>query len=721
MQLSTKAKESIKTALAVTIAYGIALALDWGKPGWAGWAAALVSLSTVGQSFSKASLRLFGTLVGGIVALALLGTFPQDRWLFMTAFSVYVGFCVYMMGGTKYQYFWQVSGFVCGIICSSVGPHSVDAFNFAVLRTQETGLGIVVYSTVALLLWPVTSRAPFNATLQNIGETQQQVLHVLLDLMKGKGPAEDHSALVAKLVQQQTEFKQLLHDASIDTQEVSEVRRQWYAYHDCVVDLSEVMARCRESLDSTHHLDLPDLIPNLNTFANELEMRLVQVERILSGQRAERAPVISTVALEDAMIGKLSNYEKAVLAVICSRLEELEKITRALYSAASEIKGYFHDGEKSIPATTTRYSIIFDPERMLNVFRVMLALWVAFLTVIYLPDIPGGFGIIGLLGSLAIAIATVPQLSWGIVFIPVNAAIVFSSLVYMLLMPKLSNFLELGLLLFTVTFCISYIFSNPRYAPLKLITLSLFYSLTSISNHQSYSFMVAAFTGLEFNLILLCLLIVSFIPASPRQEKVFLRLLGRFFRSSSVLVSAAHNQSLQKSNWLQRFRYNYHVYELTTIPLKLSVYGKFINFKALPGSSSQQVEELQTSIQILRNRLLEVLSERERSQIIWPSQVLHGDVQTWSLQVENELHTMAAAPVDYDNATFRLFMSDMLEQFEKHIDEAMDKEKQAQLTREEGMDFYRLLGVYKGFSEALIGYSAKAADVDWIPWHIERF
>ena len=47
--LSIRTKESIKTALAMTIAYGIALSMEWDKPMWAGFAVAFVSLSTVGH------------------------------------------------------------------------------------------------------------------------------------------------------------------------------------------------------------------------------------------------------------------------------------------------------------------------------------------------------------------------------------------------------------------------------------------------------------------------------------------------------------------------------------------------------------------------------------------------------------------------------------------------------------------------------------------------
>ena len=48
MILSTKTKESIKTVLAMIIAYGIALSMDWDKSYWVGFAVVFVSLITVG-------------------------------------------------------------------------------------------------------------------------------------------------------------------------------------------------------------------------------------------------------------------------------------------------------------------------------------------------------------------------------------------------------------------------------------------------------------------------------------------------------------------------------------------------------------------------------------------------------------------------------------------------------------------------------------------------
>ncbi len=214
MTLSRKAKEAIKTGLAMTITYGIALSLNWEKPVWAGFAVAFVSLATIGQSFNKAAMRLFGSVVAGIVALVIFSLFIQDRWMFMAVLSGYVGFCSYMMGGSKNQYFWNVCGFVCVIICMGAGPSSIEAFQLTVLRVQETGLGILVYSIVALLLWPTHSLFKFRATRKNLHLSQQQLIHSLL--MVTEGEMEEYASVKTKIASIHTQFSALLGAAIRD-------------------------------------------------------------------------------------------------------------------------------------------------------------------------------------------------------------------------------------------------------------------------------------------------------------------------------------------------------------------------------------------------------------------------------------------------------------------------------------------------------------------------
>ena len=152
--LSRRAKEAIKTALAMVIAYGISLGMGWENPYWAGFAVAMISLSTVGQSLNKGVMRMLGTLVAGAAALIIIALFAQDRWWFAGILSVYLGFCMYMVTGKQRTYFWWCCAFVCLIICTHAASDLTNAFDVAVLRVQQTGMGILVYTLVSVFLWP---------------------------------------------------------------------------------------------------------------------------------------------------------------------------------------------------------------------------------------------------------------------------------------------------------------------------------------------------------------------------------------------------------------------------------------------------------------------------------------------------------------------------------------------------------------------------------------
>ena len=78
MTLSTRSKEAIKTALAMTIAYAISLWMGWNKPYWAGFAVAVISLATTGQSLNKGAMRMLGTLATTAVALIFIDPFPFE-------------------------------------------------------------------------------------------------------------------------------------------------------------------------------------------------------------------------------------------------------------------------------------------------------------------------------------------------------------------------------------------------------------------------------------------------------------------------------------------------------------------------------------------------------------------------------------------------------------------------------------------------------------------
>jgi uncharacterized membrane protein YccC len=56
-----------------------------------------------------------------------------------------------------------VAGFVSVLICMESIPRTDHAFDIAVLRTLETGLGMLCYTLVMLLVWSVSSASELDA------------------------------------------------------------------------------------------------------------------------------------------------------------------------------------------------------------------------------------------------------------------------------------------------------------------------------------------------------------------------------------------------------------------------------------------------------------------------------------------------------------------------------------------------------------------------------
>ena len=59
------------------------------------------------------------------------------------------------------------------IVANLIMVVTEKAGEIAVLRSQETGLGVLVYSLVAILLWPINSRAAFSASARQLATARR--------------------------------------------------------------------------------------------------------------------------------------------------------------------------------------------------------------------------------------------------------------------------------------------------------------------------------------------------------------------------------------------------------------------------------------------------------------------------------------------------------------------------------------------------------------------
>jgi uncharacterized membrane protein YccC len=720
MILTTRTKESIKTALAMSIAYGIALSMDWENPYWAGFAVAFISLATVGQSFNKGAMRMLGTFIAVVVALTLIGLFAQDRWPFMIFLSAYVGFCTYMMGGARVQYFWFVCGFVCVIICLDAGPDPVNAFNTAILRAQETGLGILAYSLVSVFLWPHHSGKDFDIIVSKLAATQQQLFQHSLDLMRGHADTAALKELKLNEIQEQTRFSQLLDAAESDTYEVRELRRQWRRYQQQSNELTETMERWRESFVDLQALDLQQLLPNLTVFTAELDERLVQINRVLASQAPDRQPVTMELELNETEVQRLSHFHRAALETMRARLQQMQRLTQSQFDSVCDIKG-FADAIEIVDTVSPAHNIfVFDPDRMLSVVRIMIIMWLAWLILIYVDSIPGGSGFVITASVLGMIIVTTPQLSVTQLVIPIAGSVFFASVIYIFVMPQLSNFLSLGPLIFAVTFIICYLFATPQQGISRALGLAMFVMIASISNEQTYSFISVAITSLMFPLVFLVILITSYIPVSLRPDQAFLRLLRRYFRNGEYLFSSDVD-SKKPSTFIDRWRRAYYARDLVTLPQKLGSWASHINIKVLPGTSAEQVQSIVTSLQVIDNRAQALHEMHNCPQAEILIRAVGEGIEAWRNALARVFQNLSEDPVAGKSDVYRNKLKEIMDRMEQCIEDTLNQVDEKQLTEQESENFYALLGAYRAVSEAVIDYAYSTEDIDWVRWQEARF
>ena len=427
----------------------------------------------------KGVLRMLGTFVAAAVALMLIALFSQDRWWFMAALSVYLAVCTYMLTGKSGQYFWFVSALVCLIIAVGAGPTAESAFHTAMVRTQQTGMGILVYTLISIFLWPQSSGRSLNTVTARLLDIQHQLFQAYSGQINATDAKDDPRALRMQQAQLLNQFAVTLNGAEADTYEVWETRAQWHRFRERSADLSEALERWRETAPDIQQLELGSLIPNLPTVCSEIDTRFAEIKRVLAGEAPADKLQDIKIELDAIELRALSNVQVAALATFKSQIEKIDALTRAVLTGISTIKGYAHEPVTISKQTRPRFDLAVDPDRMLAVFRVVTTLWVAFLIWVYV-DPPGHAGFVQLAAIGAMAAAMMPQARPISMVLPLAYGCVFAGIVYVFVMPQLSGFAQLAIMLFGVTFGIYYLFSEPRQGLAKLGAMISLLNLTSI-------------------------------------------------------------------------------------------------------------------------------------------------------------------------------------------------------------------------------------------------
>lgn len=155
-----------KSLLAYYITGWLAMRLALPQPSTAMITTIIVANRQTGMVLAKSFYRAIGTLVGALAGLLIVALFPQQRVLFLSALSLWVGAC--SGGATLYRnftsYAFVLAGYTAAIVAVPVIDNPLGAFDSAVWRVSEVLLGIAVSGAVSDLVFPSRIRDDLRRT-----------------------------------------------------------------------------------------------------------------------------------------------------------------------------------------------------------------------------------------------------------------------------------------------------------------------------------------------------------------------------------------------------------------------------------------------------------------------------------------------------------------------------------------------------------------------------
>jgi hypothetical protein len=276
-------------------------------------------------------------------------------------------------------------------------------------------------------------------------------------------------------------------------------------------------------------------------------------------------------------------------------------------------------------------------------------------------------------------------------------------------------------LVFAATFAICYLFAAPQLMLVRALGLAMFILITSIENHQNYSFMHVANTAMMFPVFFALLVLASHIPFSPLPEKIYLRLLGRYFKSADYLMSTLGKDPRQPLTRMEAWRKRYHARQVATLPRKFMVWGRVIDPGSFTGIEPGQVHSLALSLQALSYRVSALLEARQQPQAAGIAEQLTQDVRQWRQALQAYLQRWSQEPALAPETGLEQRLKDRLAGLEKRISETFEFIDRDKLDQEAYRNFYRLLGAFRGVSEAMLRYARQNGTMKLEQWRESRF
>lgn len=701
-------------ALSITTAYAISLSMDWPRPYWAGFAVAMCSLTTVGESVFKAVQRLGGTAVAVTIALILISTLAQHRWAYALAVSLWMAFCCYRMQSTKSYYFWYCAGFIVPLLTMMSDFDSQLSFYIVVERAQETVLGVLCYIVFAIALSRQPATGAFRAKVhRQLEMLREQVADLGRAPQAGGEPtgARDRRAEVSRVMM---ELPTLHVSAGLESFDIRERSRSWLHFIAGLSRLSLLLDRLGLSFGTPAVREKAGDRALLLEVLPEFEGRCRAIDRILgSGETLPVPPPLTLLAADSRGDVAASPFAEGESLLRRDLLRATDDTLRDIHAWALDIVDIRRHAAEPLPVLLPP-SIRPDPESLLRSLTQFVAFWTCFLLYIYIPALPDG-PIVAVLGAIvSLNIMRLPWTSPAKLFVPIVLAAAFGGGMHILVMPALAGYAGLGFMIFVCVFFLAYLLYSDELQSLRFIGFALFLVTLQVKNvGQAYSatyvFNLVAAVGIMLFTLWFCMTL----PVSWRPDAVLVRLLRRYADNLDALLTGMRWDLPRSNSWIARQRRAHNLRQLATLPAEMAAWIGKLDAASFPEQEKKTFVRLNDQLAALSLRVADLGRLRDTEVDERFVALLRPSVASWRQAIQGVVAALRAAERPLDTGALDRSLDDKMTAIERTIAAAVDDGSIRTASAEDVAHMQRILSAYRGVSHSLIVAAERAGRADW--------
>lgn len=597
-----------QTALAFALTYALAFYWNLDRPFWAGFTVLMVSLPSIGQSLQKGVLRMFGTLIGAAVGLLLLSLFAQERIVLLSVLSIYMCMMLFfMLANAYYSYVFFISIIVTLIIVLMAAHQPQDAFYLSVYRTEETTLGIAVYTAVTLLFAPRTSLVTLRGNMRSLLEG-----HGVLFGMNGVADTDEkmrrmYGQYVAMRDMAETTL-QLVPAVRLESYQVYRYRGAWERAVRCSAALLEAQRKWTGTFVALKDLDIAALFPDFNARMADLERLFAQLKAAGEEGALALEPVdVPPLALDEKAFEKLGATRRGLALTVRDLFRQQAELSRELLTLASPLlRGA--PPPKPARAPETRPLAVIQPQQYAYMSQMLVIFWTSALLWIWF-DPPGLESVAFLeltilLGMIGIMTGEDKPLSQVVTF---AGGIAFAGLLYVFIYPLLTNIVEFSLLMGLFAFLMTFLFPRREQNFTKQAFMLPWMSIGNFTNVPVYDF-GQFLTGSSTLLLGISIIsLIHYLFFMPNTQALFLQRQRAFFGSAEqwlrLLASCGERRNtpfFRARLFVRRHRTHFLADEIALLSKKLPV--TFVK-PELARIFTTEIKDMAASLSSLHERL----------------------------------------------------------------------------------------------------------------------